>query len=34
MTRPTLDDIIGAACLATMIFGLPWLAAIAQEVLR
>ena len=34
MTRPTLDDILGGVCLAVLIPGLPWLAAIAQEVLR
>lgn len=30
----TLDDILGGICIAIMIFGLPWLAAIAQAVLQ
>ena len=31
---PHWDDILGGICIAIMIFGLPWLAAIAQAVMK
>lgn len=34
MTRFTLDDILGGICIAIMVFGMPWVAAIAQAVLQ
>lgn len=34
MMRFTLDDILGGICIAVMIFGLPWVAAIAQSVMQ
>lgn len=32
--RLTLDDILGGLCIAAMVFGLPWVAAIAQAVMQ
>ena len=34
MTRELIDDILGAACIAIMVFGLPFVAAIAQAVMQ
>jgi hypothetical protein len=34
MGRFTLDDILGGACIAIMLLGLPWVAAIAQAVMQ
>ena len=34
MTKFTLDDILGGLCIAAMVFGLPWVLAIAQAVLQ
>ena len=34
MTRFTLDDILGGLCIAAMIFGFPWVAAILQTVMQ
>ena len=28
------DDILGGICIAIMVFGLPWVAAIAQAALQ
>jgi hypothetical protein len=30
----TLDDILGGLCIAAIIFGAPWVLAIAQAVLQ
>lgn len=32
--RYTLDDILGGLCIAAMVFGAPWVLAIAQAVLQ
>lgn len=32
MGRLTPDDILGGLCIAAMVFGLPWVAAILQAV--
>jgi len=32
--RFTTDDILGGICIAVMVFGLPWVAAIAQAVMQ
>jgi hypothetical protein len=34
MNRLTLDDILGGLCIAIMVFGAPWVLAIAQAVLQ
>jgi hypothetical protein len=34
MMRFTLDDILGGCCIAIMVFGLPWVAAIAQAMMQ
>lgn len=34
MTKFTLDDILGGLCIAAMVFGLPWVLAIAKAVLE
>jgi len=34
MTRFTLDDILGGLCIAAMVFGAPWVLAIAQAVMQ
>lgn len=31
---PDLDDLIGGICIAVLMWGLPWVAAIAQAVLQ
>jgi hypothetical protein len=34
MGRYTLDDILGGFCIAAMVFGFPWVAAILQAVMQ
>jgi hypothetical protein len=34
MGRYTLDDILGGLCIAAMIFGFSWVAAILQAVMQ
>ena len=34
MNRELIDDILGGVCIAIMVFGLPFVAAIAQAVMQ
>lgn len=34
MPKFTLDDILGGLCIAAMVFGAPWVLAIAQAVMQ
>jgi len=34
MGRFTLDDILGGLCIAAMVFGAPWVLAVAQAVMQ
>jgi len=34
MNRFTLDDILGGLCIAAMVFGAPWVLAIAQAAMQ